>query len=145
MLHQKFYLEMARENFQHAYLTLTPPPQQSSKLLQIGNVLTIIKDAFCCIYACMYNVQVHFSGRFSFINVFQSAKGDNSKRFSGCNKLNKLIDFYSVDQFVMCVWNSDTMTLFTNLSFLQYKFIMKIIECIIKEINLTSFNLILLM
>lgn len=30
----------------------------------------------------MYNVQVHFSGRFSFINVnFQSTKGDNPKRF----------------------------------------------------------------
>lgn len=83
MLHQMFYLEMAWENFQHAYLTLTPhpTPQQSSKLLQIGNVPAIIKDAFCCIYACMYNVQVHFSGRFSFINInFQSAKGDNPKR-----------------------------------------------------------------
>lgn len=70
MLHQMFYLEMAWENFQHAYLTLTPhpTPQQSSKLLQIGNVPAIIKDAFCCIYACMYNVQVHFSGHISFIN-----------------------------------------------------------------------------
>lgn len=80
----------------------------------------------------MYNEQVHFSGCFSFINInFQSAKGDNPKRpplvrFSTfqnnetwntpvwlakmlsihlvkCKNAFQWIDFYSVDQFVMCV------------------------------------------